>query len=326
MAIVAVSPAPQIRAAVTQPLHQGDRRTLRARLAPLRHAPWRTRFAPAPTGHLHLGHAVNAVFVWSIARACGGQVLVRIEDHDQQRSRHEFAESILADLHWLGLSADNDACGMSLPLTQSAREAAYAQAATSLAACGLTYRCRCSRREIEAQSGGDSAYPGTCRAANVPESETSGVRLLLNAVEESFDDFRHGTQAQHPLTQCGDLLLRDRLGQWTYQFAVVVDDMAQEVDVIIRGDDLLDSTGRQLALARQLGRALPPRHLHHPLVTHADGAKLSKSNNDTALHALREAGWSAAKVLGHAAWLGGLQDEDTPILAGDLALLWSTNA
>ncbi|MDZ7630556.1 MAG: glutamate--tRNA ligase family protein [Gemmatimonadaceae bacterium] len=122
-----------------------------------------------------------------------------------------------------------------------------------------------------------------------------------------FDDLRHGQQMQTPAAQCGDLLLRDRLGQWTYQFAVVVDDLAHAIDLIIRGDDLLASTGRQLMLAERLGRDTPPAVLHHPLVVHPDGTKLSKSLGDTALRELRESGWSAARVLGQAAWLGGLR-------------------
>ena len=306
---------------------EADRLALGARLAVLRQSPWRTRFAPAPTGHLHLGHAVNAVFVWSIARAFGGSVLVRIEDHDQQRSRIAFESSILSDLHWLGLRADNEQCGFPMPLRQSTRNASYASALSSLTERGLTFRCRCSRRDIHASPGGaEGRYPGTCRTANVGEAETTATRLTIDEGGATFDDFRHGMQEQQPAAQCGDMLLRDRLGQWTYHCAVVVDDLAQAVDVIIRGDDLLDSTGRQLVLARHLGRVAPPRHLHHPLVTHADGIKLSKSNGDTALHALRDAGWTPSSVLGHAAWLGGLQATSTPLDVSALAPLWTSNA
>jgi glutamyl-Q tRNA(Asp) synthetase len=298
---------------VTGALTEADRRTLAARLAALRQRPWRTRFAPAPTGHLHLGHAVNAVFVWSIARAFGGAVLVRIEDHDRQRSRPEYAASILADLRWLGLRGDNAACGCEMPLTQSSR----------LEGHGVTFRCRCSRRDLERQTGGAARYPGTCRVASIPGDEPAGVRLTMQPGAEVFSDLRHGAQVQDPDEQCGDLLLRDRLGQWTYQFAVVVDDMAQGIDVIVRGDDLLDSTGRQLALARQLGRITPPVYLHHPLITRADGSKLSKSDGDTGLRELRDAGWTPEGVLGHAAWLGGLQPHPKPLYADDVASLWS---
>jgi len=135
---------------------------------------------------------------------------------------------------------------------------------------------------------------------------------------ECFDDLRLGARVQDPDAQCGDLLLRDRLGQWTYQFAVVVDDMAQQVDVVIRGEDLLESTGRQIRLARLLGRELPPRFFHHPLIRNPSGAKLSKTAGDMGLRELRAAGISPAEVLGRAAMLVGLQDEPRPVTAAEL--------
>jgi glutamyl-tRNA synthetase/glutamyl-Q tRNA(Asp) synthetase len=128
---------------------------------------------------------------------------------------------------------------------------------------------------------------------------------------------------QQPSAQCGDLLLRDRFGQWTYQYAVVVDDLRQAIDVIIRGDDLLASTARQRMLAEALGASKLPHLLHHPLIMHPDGTKLSKSRGDTGLRELRSAGWSPEQVLGHAAWLGGLQREPAPLPAANLARLWS---
>jgi len=137
-----------------------------------------------------------------------------------------------------------------------------------------------------------------------------------------FDDLRHGPVTQVPSEQCGDLLLRDRLGQWTYQFAVVCDDIEFGTDVIIRGDDLLASTGRQMLLHEQLGRVASPLVLHHPLVLHPDGKKLSKSSGDTALHELRAIGWTPEQVLGHAAWRGGLQGSPAEMSAPDLASLW----
>jgi glutamyl-Q tRNA(Asp) synthetase len=211
-----------------------------------------------------------------------------------------------------------------VPVLQSIRHERYLAALGSLAERQLTFRCRCSRRDIGQQTGGDPRYPGTCRNARVADTESAGIRLRVDPGHETFADLRHGAQTQEPSAQCGDLLLRDRLGQWTYQFAVVVDDFEQGVDVVIRGDDLLDSTGRQLLLARHLHRTAPLSFLHHPLVTHADGAKLSKSNNDTALAALRGAGWTRSRVLGHAAWLGGLQTTDRPIEPDALAGLWNT--
>jgi glutamyl-tRNA synthetase/glutamyl-Q tRNA(Asp) synthetase len=135
---------------------------------------------------------------------------------------------------------------------------------------------------------------------------------------ESFNDVALGPQRQTPMTQCGDVLVRDRSGAWTYQFAVVVDDLDQDIGVVIRGVDLLQSTGRQLRLARLLGRTSPPVYLHHPLVYHADGRKLSKSDGDTGVRDLRRAGWTPERVLGEAARLGGLQAGARSIAAADL--------
>jgi glutamyl-tRNA synthetase/glutamyl-Q tRNA(Asp) synthetase len=135
---------------------------------------------------------------------------------------------------------------------------------------------------------------------------------MSGEVPERFDDLRLGPQSQDPMTQCGDLLVRDRNGHWTYQFAVTVDDWEQGIDLVIRGEDLLASTGRQLRLARLLGRTTPPAFLHHPLLRHPDGRKLSKSSGDTGLAELRAAGWTPARLFGLAAQLSGLQPEATP--------------
>jgi len=310
---------------VTSALTQAERVALRARLAATLQPGWRTRFAPAPTGRLHLGHAVNAVYVWSIARAFGGSVIVRIEDHDRQRSRAAYEASIREDLAWLGLHGDNRAHGIPDMLRQSDAPDRYAGALNALQAQGLVYPCRCSRREIAALELGETElrYPGTCRNVAVPDDETTARRLRLGEGMLSFTDLRHGTLAQQPSAQCGDLLLRDRLRQWTYQYAVVVDDIEQGVGVIIRGDDLLASTARQLMLGEMLGRSIVPHLLHHPLVVHPDGTKLSKSRGDAGLAELRDAGWSADQVLGHAAWLGGLQDGPAPLPAAALDRLWT---
>lgn len=312
---------------VSPALTQADRTTLRARLAATLQPGWRTRFAPAPTGHLHLGHAVNAVYVWSIAQAFGGSVIVRIEDHDRQRSRDSFESSIRDELRWLGLSGDNTALGLPAAVRQSDTPTRYTTALQQLMASRHVYPCRCSRRDIAANTG-DAAelrYPAICRYADVPPGETSARRVHLGDDIVVFDDLRHGELSQQPSAQCGDLLVRDRLAQWTYQFAVVVDDAAQGIDLIIRGDDLLTSTGRQLLLAEGLGRRHRPQLLHHPLILHPDGTKLSKSRGDSGLAELREAGWDAPRILGQAAWLGGLQDRPHPLDATTLGRLWTSS-
>jgi glutamyl-tRNA synthetase/glutamyl-Q tRNA(Asp) synthetase len=269
-----------------------------------------TRFAPAPTGYLHLGHVVNAVHVWEIARQHHGRVLLRIEDHDRQRSRPEFEAAILEDLHWLGFRAD-------APLVrQSERDAVYRAAVRRLAEQGLVYGCSCSRADIESAvhhsakgakvdnrhpatggSGSELRYTGTCRDRNIALTDGVGWRLRLEPGDEHFDDALCGAQSQDPSAQCGDLLLRDRLGNWTYQLAVTVDDLDQGVTDVIRGTDLLESTGRQIRLARLLGRAAPPRFWHHPLVMKSATEKLSKSDGDTGIRELRAAGCSAEEVL-----------------------------
>jgi glutamyl-Q tRNA(Asp) synthetase len=255
-----------------------------------------TRFAPAPTGHLHIGHVVNALHVWGHARAHRGQVLLRIEDHDGQRSRKEYEASIIEDLAWLGFAPDG-------PLVrQSERTAIYERALDRLRQAGLVYACECSRREIleAGGSGPELRYPGTCATRELPESPNRALRLRLPRSEERFVDLALGEQVQVPADQCGDLLLRDRNGFWTYQFAVTVDDMEQAVTHVIRGADLLTSTGRQLQLARLLGRPAPPIFLHHPLVMKSPEQKVSKSDGDTGIRELRAAGWSPNEVLDEA--------------------------
>jgi glutamyl-tRNA synthetase/glutamyl-Q tRNA(Asp) synthetase len=262
-----------------------------------------TRFAPAPTGFLHLGHVGNAIAVWGAARAFGGRVLLRIEDHDRTRSRPGFETAILEDLEWLGFRADE-------PFTrQSERASRYEAALLALENRGLVYACACSRRSIEAAVGsgeGEVRYPGTCREAAVDGTNERARRVRLEEEMISFRDLRLGPLEQVPSNQAGDILVRDRHGLWTYQFAVVVDDLDQGVDLVIRGEDLLASTGRQIQLARLLGRKTPPLFLHHPLILRSDGRKLSKSNRDTGVRDLRAAGWSAERVLGMAAETLGL--------------------
>ena len=274
-----------------------------------------------------MGHAVNAVYVWSIARAFGGSVVLRIEDHDAGRSRAEYADALLADLEWLGLHSDNQTLDLPTSLRQLDDQRPYCAALSALTSRGLVYACRCSRRDIAGPSTAvmhdELCYPGTCRRAQIPLQATAARRVHLAQDVVHFDDLRHGPQAQRPAAQCGDLLLRDRHEHWTYQCAVTVDDLRQSIDVVIRGDDLLASTGRQIMLGALLDRPAPILTLHHPLIRRPDGAKLSKSAGDTGLAELRAAGWPAAKVLGHAAWLGGLQAEPTPRAAPELAALWT---
>ncbi|MHB8837548.1 MAG: glutamate--tRNA ligase family protein [Gemmatimonadaceae bacterium] len=284
---------------------------------------WRTRFAPAPTGYLHLGQVVNAIYVWGMARAHDGRVVLRIEDHDQSRCRTVYEQALLDDLDWLGFVPDEGLTselrtGPS-PFRQSDNDWRYAAAITRLELRELVYTCTCSRgdiaRVVEDRPNAEMRYPGTCRDAALPPDASLQRRVKLGPDAERFFDLLRGPQEQVPAAQCGDLLVRDRLGQWTYQFAVTVDDLEQRIDLVIRGEDLLDSTGRQRALARLLGRRHPLHFMHHPLVRHPDGAKLSKSAGDTGVRELREAGVTSDEVIGRAARMAGLQVDDAPCAA-----------
>ncbi len=263
-----------------------------------------TRFAPAPTGWLHLGHVLNALYVWNTARLVGCRILLRIEDHDRERCRREYEDGILDDLEWLGFIPDlyPPDCFRAgrCDGRQSDRDAIYREAAQALIADGLVYACECTRRTLSefapAEPGTESRYPGVCRDRGLPLTDGVGWRVKVTDEREQFDDALLGRQVQTPSEQCGDVLIRDRRGNWTYQFAAAVDDAWQDIDLVIRGVDLLDSTARQIQLARLLGRDVPPTFMHHPLIMKSPGQKLSKADGDTAIRELRAAGWTRERV------------------------------
>lgn len=273
-----------------------------------------TRFAPSPTGYLHLGHVVNAIYVWGIARALGARVLLRLEDHDRIRSRPAFERALLEDLDWLGFVPD---AGRDPVRRQSDDPAAYATARDALRRTHHVYACGCSRKEI-----GGERYPGRCRTRGLSEAPGRGIRVEIGAGAETFEDALQGTVTQVPAEDCGDVLLRDRDNNWTYQFTVTVDDIRDRVTLVIRGADLLSSTGRQIRLARMIGRSTPPCFLHHPLIVGASGHKLSKSNRDTGVRDLRAAGATAPDVIGRAAAAVGLVPPHTPIDAAEVERLF----
>lgn len=291
-----------------------------------------SRFAPAPTGFLHLGHIANAIYVWGLTKAAGGRVLLRVEDHDRQRSRPEYETALLDDLDWLGFEPDDPPTSAfragRCAGRQSDRSAVYERALDCLRARGLVYACECSRAEIvaAAPSSGELRYPGICAHKALPERDGLGLRVRLSSGAERFNDLRHGWQEQTPAQQCGDLLARDREGNWTYQFAAAVDDFEQGVTHVIRGDDLLSSTGRQIQLARLLGRSEPPAFFHHPLIMKTPTQKLSKADGDTSVRDLRAVGMTAAKVIGRAATLVGLNPEGWSVQTADVARLFQSRS
>ena len=289
-----------------------------------------TRFAPAPTGDLHLGHLVNAAYVWGVARASGGTVVLRIEDHDRQRSRAEHERGLLADLDALGLRPDRASTDALRSGPSGYRQSdcgpRYVAALARLRERGLAYACDCARSTFAAWSRDHGSTftgpgcPGRCRERGLVDDGVTPLRVDLGEGEEHWVDLLLGPMSDSP-TRAGDPLLRDRHGNWTYGFCVVVDDLEHGIDLVIRGRDLLDATAGQLRLARLLGRETPPSFLHHALIRKADGSKLSKADGDTSVRSLLAAGHTAGELLGEAAAAVGLLDAPRPVPAealGDL--------
>jgi len=287
----------------------------------------RGRLAPSPTGLLHLGNAWAFLLAWLAARARGGQVVLRMEDIDPERSRPEFAARILDDLRWLGLDWDEgpDVGGPHGPYVQSARLDRYAGALAALDRAGRVYPCFCTRKELRSlasapQAGapafvagdGSPVYPGTCRDLAPAERERllrqgrkPALRLRCDDISIAFDDRIAGAQ-RLGLAECGgDFALRRSDGVVAYQLAVVLDDIAMGVNQVVRGDDILMSTPRQIFLHRLLG-APAPVYAHLPLVLDAGGERLAKRHQSQSLAALRGVGVPAAAVTGYLAWRAGL--------------------
>jgi glutamyl/glutaminyl-tRNA synthetase len=266
-----------------------------------------TRFAPAPTGYLHLGHVANAIWTWALARRSGADVLLRIEDHDRQRCRPEYDAALLEDLEWLGFRADLG------PVRQTDADAqiAYETSLTLLRAAGLVYGCDCTRSTFARWVGehgrawSGPGCPGTCRERGVTGPV---LRIALGGGSEAWTD-RLAGQREGEVAPNGDLPARDRHGNWTYGFCVVVDDLRQGVDLVVRGEDLLDATAAHIRLGRRLGRATPPAFAHHPLVRRPDGSKLSKSAGDTGVRELRQSGGSPDDVIALAAQMTGFFEQ-----------------
>ena len=261
-----------------------------------------TRFAPSPTGRLHLGHAYSAVVGHAHARSSDGRFLLRIEDLDQGRSRPDFVEGIFDDMRWLGLE-------WSVPLiVQSDRTAAYEAALEDLRARGLVYACFCTRADI-AQSltapHGDAAtsYPGTCRElsddperrASTPHSwRLNSAKALEMAGLPSWTE-TDGTRFDADPSQIGDAILARKDAPASYHLACVVDDAASGVTIVVRGADLRPSTPIQRLLQALLG--LPePAYLHHPLVVHEDGRRLAKRDLAPTLAAMRDEGMDGRRL------------------------------
>ena len=282
--------------------------------------PTRGRFAPSPTGPIHLGTARTALVAWLHARQTDGAFVLRVEDLDAPRVKPGAMEEMLADLRWLGLDWDEgpDVGGGLGPYVQSARLSLYEKAIRTLREEGYVYPCTCSRKEIasiaSAPHGEDGViYPGTCRHGATHPERAPSFRFRLDRAE-GFVDGVHGPVAEGQ--GMGDFVVQRADGVFAYQLAVVVDDLAMGITHVVRGDDLLLSTPRQIAITRALGHA-PLSYAHVPLVIGEDGQRLAKRHGSIAIQALREM-HSPEHVVGKLAHSLGLQADDAPCSAASL--------
>lgn len=274
-----------------------------------------TRLAPSPTGALHLGNARTFVVNWVLARQRGWQVVLRIEDLDGPRIK-QGADTLTMDLlRWLGLDWDDG------PYHQLRDLAPYRSALDTLARGGHTYACVCTRSEIAAAQSAPHAdqhqlrYPGTCRQVVAGPSTDRAAAIRVKVPDEVvlFDDELAGPQAFNPQREVGDFVVATKADLPAYQLAVVVDDHRQGVTDVVRGDDLLSSTARQLVLYRLLELGKRPDHLHLPLVLGPDGRRLAKRHGDTRLDAYRAAGVPAERILGLLGCWCGVLDRPAPL-------------
>lgn len=318
------------------------------------------RFAPSPTGYLHEGHLLSALYVWAAAKKWDLKVHLRIEDHDQSRARPAYIAGIREDLAWLGFRYDSESI-------QSARNAIYEAALQKLEAKSLVYPCYCSRKQLQEENPksetGEIVYQGKCFYRHEPSAVSNELRkshpLTLSSWREpkandrihekddamgpiaelqgdrsklfqgdrsaphnlrfivpdcfiDWHDLRLGDFHENLKLQCGDFPIRDRENQWTYQFAVCVDDIDENITHIVRGEDIRNSTARQIALMQALGRTKLPIYLHHPLIFDTNNKKLSKRELAHSLRQDKEAGVTPEMLFGRVLYKAHLTKNDTP--------------
>ncbi|WP_300646149.1 tRNA glutamyl-Q(34) synthetase GluQRS [uncultured Duncaniella sp.] len=297
------------------------------------------RFAPSPTGRMHLGNIFTAVISWLSVRKAGGKWILRIEDLDPQRSRQEYARQIEDDLSWLGLTWDEggvDNLGPNGPYSQSQRGEIYARYLEMLKETGLTYPCYCTRADIMStqaphQTDGRIIYQGTCRPAGFPTGKRTtdptdrhATRLYVPDEEISFNDRVFGPQSYNLTRECGDFVLQRADGAWAYQLAVVVDDALMGVTEIVRGSDLLLSAAQQLYLYRLLGFT-PPAYAHLPLICNERMQRLSKRDLSMSMEELRR-NHTPQQLLGIIAHLANLTPTPTPLTLDELTTIFTWSA
>lgn len=301
--------------------------------APAPAGPQHGRFAPTPSGRMHLGNVWCALVAWLAARSSGGALTLRIEDLDPRKTPAGAEEALLDDLRWLGLDWDEG------PVRQSERRAVYAEQVERLVDLGLVYPCFCTRAELHAAeaphaSDGTPLYPGTCRSLTPEQvarkslARNPGLRLAVPAAGDEaatvrFDDLVFGARAECLPEECGDFLVRRSDGVFAYQLAVTVDDELMGINQVVRGCDLLPSTARQIYLQRLLGYARPS-YAHLPMLMEATGARrLSKRERDCDLGFMREHFGRPEVLLGKLAGLTDLRDTCAPASAAELAETFS---
>ena len=282
--------------------------------------PGKIRFAPSPTGYLHEGHLLSALYVWAASHKWQLKVHLRIEDHDRGRARDEYIQSIYEDLAWFGFKWDSQSI-------QSKRGEVYLKALETLEKQGLVYPCYCSRKQLEEENPksetGEIVYRGKClvrretrderREGDADAGKPHNLRVIIPDKVIEWHDLRLGDFRENPKEQCGDFPIRDRDGQWTYQFAVCVDDIDEGITHVVRGEDIRSSTARQIALMRLLGRNEPPVYLHHPLIVDPAGKKLSKREMAHSLRQDRTAGATAEELLGRVCFKAGITASPAPL-------------
>lgn len=278
------------------------------------------RFAPSPSGRMHLGNALSAMLAWLSAKHQGSEILLRIEDLDPARSKAEYAQGIMDDFRWLGLLWDRRATD------QSKRGEAYAAALRQLGQMNLIYPCYCSRDQLHAASAphasdGRVIYAGTCRNLTPEQravmTKKPSLRIRLPDREISFRDGLQGNVTMNLQLEFGDIILRRADGVAAYQLAVVVDDGTEGVTEVVRGRDLLSSTPVQLYLYELLGLT-PPKFYHVPMLLAPDGRRLSKRDRDLDFGYLRQH-FSPEEIIGLLGHLAGLMERWEPVSARELA-------
>ena len=276
------------------------------------------RFAPSPTGRMHLGNIYSALIAWLSARCQNGGFILRLEDIDRQRSREEYAEKIEDDLKWLGIDWDEK-------YIQSERYGEYEKYLSFLQKEGRVYQCYCTRADIMAtnaphETDGRVVYKGTCRPENLKRdfmTERKGaIRLRVPDEEIAFTDRHYGSHSINLERQCGDFILRRADGAWAYQLAVVVDDATMGVTEVVRGRDLLLSVPQQIFLYRTLGFQ-SPQFAHIPLLCNDAGQRLSKRDKSLSLGELRE-NFHAEEIVGKLAYYAGILTQPEPVSPSEL--------